>query len=202
MLTFQLGFHPSFVFRQFFYQTCLQIDPFKDAYQREDASFSQLTNAIEVAFCQYALELINTGEDGALVHRKVLSRFKDIWKTMYSNRKCLACFARSPEDTLQCHHSLCTACTMAHGQSSEAEPWTFWVKTCPLCCEPNRRKFEHKPPTAGVRALIAEGGGVMAIISLSFLKELEMAIKLPMGIQEHFDIVVGTSSGTYNPFSL
>jgi hypothetical protein len=192
----RLGFHPSLVFKQFFYQTCLQIDPFRDAYQRDDLSSSQLANAIEVAFCEYALEIIKTGVDEISLHRKVLLRFKDIWKTIYSNRRCLSCFARTPEDTLQCRHSLCEPCIIAYGESSEAEPWTFWLGECPLCGEPNESKFEHKPPTAGVRALILEGGGIRGIIPLSYLQELETAIDLPMGIQEHFDIIVANSSGT------
>jgi hypothetical protein len=183
------------VFRQFFYQICLQIDPLKDAYQRDDLTSSQLANAIEIGFCEYAFEIIKTEVDGASVHRKVLLRFKDIWKTIRSNRNCLSCFARTPEDTLQCGHALCEPCVMQYGETSDAEPWTFWLRECPLCGEPNDRKLEHKPPTAGVRALILEGGGVRGIIPLSYLQDLETAINLPMGIQEHFDIIVANSSG-------
>jgi hypothetical protein len=78
----------------------LQIDPFRDAYQRDDLSSSQLANAIEDAFGEYALEIIKTGVDEISLNRKVLLRFKDIWKTIYSNRRCLSCFARTLEDTL------------------------------------------------------------------------------------------------------
>lgn len=178
---------------------CLQIDPFKDAYQRDDVSSSQLANAIEIAFCELALEIIKTGADEISVHRRVLSQFKDIWKTIYSNRNCLSCFARAPEDTLQCRHSMCEPCIMAYCEASDTEPSIFWPRQCPLCGEPNDRKFEHKPSTAGVRALILEGGGIRGIIPLSYLQELETAINLPMGIQEHFDIIVANSSGKLEP---
>jgi hypothetical protein len=85
---------------------------------------------------------------------------------------------------------------MAFGKAAISEPWTFSLDTCPLCGKPNTRKFKHKPPTAGARALTVEGGGVSGMIPLLCLQELEMAIDLPMGIQEHFDIIVGERSGT------
>jgi hypothetical protein len=169
------------------------MDPFTNCDQQ--VTSSQLANAIEGAFCQYALQIINSGVDGAKLHRTVLVRFKEAWKEMRSNRDCLACLASAPENTLQCHHSICAPCTMAYGIACSGEPWTFWVELCPLCAEPNQKKFVHKPDTAGVRAVIAEGGGVRGIVPLSFLKELETAIDLPMEIREHFDIAFGSSSG-------
>ena len=83
---------------------------------------------------------------------------------------------------------------MAYGEDN-AESWTFRLQKCPLCGKPNERHFEHKPPTAGIRALIVEGGGVRGIIPLLILQELEAMVNLPMRIQEHFDIVLGKSSG-------
>lgn len=114
---------------------------------------------------------------------------------MYSNKTCLACLTTAPEETLQCSHTLCAACIRAHGQSCCAEPWTFWRNTCPLCDFENTRKIVLKPDTAGVRAIIAEGGGIKGVIPLAFLAEIESAVGLPMGIQEHFDIAFGSSSG-------
>ncbi|PQE15346.1 hypothetical protein CJF32_00010812 [Rutstroemia sp. NJR-2017a WRK4] len=49
--------------------------------------------------------------------------------------------------------------------------------------------------TAGIRSIIAEGGGIRGIIPLAFLKELETAIALPTGIHEYFDLAFGSSSG-------
>lgn len=91
---------------------------------------------------------------------------------------------------------------MAFGQSSDSEPWKFWVGECPLCGDPVEMSFQQKPDTAGVRAVIADGGGVRGIVPLTFLKELETAIGLPMSIQEHFDIAFGSSSGNLSSHPL
>ncbi|CAM6002543.1 unnamed protein product, partial [Sphagnum balticum] len=48
-------------------------------------------------------------------------------------------------------------------EAASGEPWTFWLEKCPLCDKPNQKKFTHKPDTAGVRAIIVEGGGVREI---------------------------------------
>jgi len=132
---------------------------------------------------------------GISIHKKVLLRFREIWRTTFSNTTCFSCMSRGPENSLTCHHSLCTTCTIAHGYSRDIEPWKFFIDTCPLCEIKNERIFPQKPDTAGVRALIVEGGGIRGIIPLSFLREVEQAIGLPMDIQEHFDIAVGSSSG-------
>jgi len=169
---------------------CLSLD-----VGQQRGTSSQIQNAIEVTFCQYASEIINAKTDGTQRHEKVLSRFKELWKGIYSNKICFPCMARPAENTLTCNHVFCTPCIMEHGKANEAEPSTFWVAHCPLCCEPNNINFNFKPPTAGVRAIIAEGGGVRAVVPLTFLKELENCIDLPMSISDHFDIGVGCSSG-------
>ena len=194
------AFHPLLVFRRLFYNICLRVDPFRSADPPTSAiSSPQFTNAIEVAFCQYASEINNAQADEILVHQNVLLKFKELWTNLISNVTCFSCLARSPENTLECHHSLCTTCTMTYGQSAVSEPWTFFIEECPLCGKPNETRFSQKPDTAGVRALIAEGGGIRAVVPLSFLQELENAIGLPMNIQEHFDIAFGSSSGTCTP---
>ena len=142
-----------------------------------------------------ALQVINQKSDPITIHQKTLARFKELWLKIYDNTSCFSCLSRAPEDTLDCHHSLCTQCTRTHGTSTLQEPWTFYVAICPLCCERNYTTFAHKPDTAGIRAIIAEGGGVRGIIPLAFLKELQAVIDLPIAIQEHFDIAVGSSSG-------
>lgn len=169
------------------------MDPFINTDQQ--VTTTQLVNAIEVAFCQYAFKIINSNTNGAILHRNVLLKFKELWKGMYSNSGCLACFTANPENTLKCHHAICEPCTVAHGTVCNGEPSAYWVEDCPLCEEPNQTKFYLKPSTAGIRAIISEGGGIRGIIPLAFLKEIEMAIRLPMDIREHFDIAFGSSSG-------
>ena len=176
---------------------CLQVDPFRQTDQiiHNDESL-RFTSAIEVSFCQYVYELAApSSTTSTLVHQRVLLRFKDMWKEIKSNTTCLACLARTPESTLTCRHSLCDICVISHGDCAEEDPWTFYVHNCPLCGANNSSAISLKPNTAGVRALITEGGGTGGVIPLTFLKELETEVNLPMKIQDHFDIALGSSSG-------
>ena len=56
-----------------------------------------------------------------------------------------------------------------------------------------------KPPTAGVRLLSIDGGGVRGVLPLQALENLEATLNRLTGlsgpIQEHFDLALGTSSG-------
>lgn len=88
------------------------------------------------------------------------------------------------------------------GEELQCEAWTFQIKSCIFCGKENDKKFSLKPDTAGVRSIIAEGGGIKGIIPLSFLKELEASIGLPIGIYEHFDLAFGSSSGLSSTSSL
>ncbi|CZR55716.1 uncharacterized protein PAC_05604 [Phialocephala subalpina] len=190
------AFHPLLVFKEFFLQTCLLLDPFKNGDSYSSDISSQFANAVEIAFCQYAFDVIKSAAFEGDCHRKVLLRFKRLWKDFHRNLTCLACLSNVPENTLlPCSHALCTSCTKAHGKACAGEPWTFWFDACPLCGHESTNKFLLKPDTAGVRAIIAEGGGIRGVIPLAFLTEIESAIELPMSIQEHFDIAVGSSSG-------
>jgi hypothetical protein len=96
---------------------------------------------------------------------------------------------------MTCRHSLCDECIITFGQEIDHHAWIFSVNACPFCGEENTRIFPLKPSTAGIRSIIAEGGGIRGIIPLAFLKELETAIALPTGIHEHFDLAFGSSSG-------
>ncbi len=117
------------------------------------------------------------------------------WRDIKSNTTCLSCLARAPEHTLACKHALCAPCLASHGSSTSEEPWAYSITNCPFCREKNTKRFFVKPATAGVRSLIVEGGGIRGIVPLTFLKELESLIGLPMSVGEHFDIAFGSSSG-------
>jgi hypothetical protein len=141
------------------------------------------------------LQNILDGKETALTHRQILSQFSEKWLNWYSYQHCFSCFARGPENTLSCRHSLCDTCTIIHGDTEVNDPWKFILPTCPLCSLPNLIEFRLKPYTAGVRCLSLDGGGSQGIISCCFLKHLHTILALPVPIQEHFDIAVGTSSG-------
>ena len=64
-----------------------------------------------------------------------------------------------------------------------------------LCNKNISFKISLKPPTAGIRVLCIDGGGIRGVVPLLALREVEKAIGLPCKLQERFDLVVGTSSG-------
>lgn len=52
-----------------------------------------------------------------------------------------------------------------------------------------------KPPTAGVRILSIDGGGIRGVISLEFLSLIRDSVGTKCPIQDFFGLVIGTSSG-------
>ncbi len=169
--------------------------------QRVDdvVSSLQLSSRIDALFCQRGLDLINDDTDSITSHKATLISFKEEWKGLRSNEDCYTCLARRPEKTLPCGHSLCELCIVCHGRSSLAEPDTVDFNECPLCGHTEAVTFKLKPPTAGVRVLSIDGGGIRGIVALRFMKELQNALKLFMPVQEHFDLAVGSSSGEKSP---
>jgi patatin-like phospholipase/acyl hydrolase len=57
------------------------------------------------------------------------------------------------------------------------------------------------PPTKHPSLLLFDGGGVRGVITLGFMLALEKSLGLKYPVQEHFDLVVGTSAGLQWPNS-
>lgn len=123
-------------------------------------------------------------------------------KLPQTNFTCLSCLLRQPEKRLQCGHALCDTCVRTFGSSVSNGLHVFGFDTCPLCgCQHSRGNFELIPPTAGIRILTLDGGGVRGIVTLVILKRLEEQLIASLGlpIQSYFDFVCGTSAGVPNP---
>jgi hypothetical protein len=77
---------------------------------------------------------------------------------------------------------------------------TFEFSECLLCgVNYARSTFRFVPPTAGIRVLTLDGGGVRGVIPLKFLAHMEkMLRKLSCPIYEYFDFVCGTSTGEFS----
>ncbi|CAN9376446.1 unnamed protein product [Alternaria alternata] len=52
-----------------------------------------------------------------------------------------------------------------------------------------------KPPTAGSRLLVLDGGGIRGIFTLQILRALDQHRKLPYPVYDEFDLTLGTSTG-------
>jgi patatin-like phospholipase/acyl hydrolase len=104
---------------------------------------------------------------------------------------------RMPEKVMACGHALCDSCIKIFGQRSYSERNTFELSECLLCgVSYSSSAFRFVPPTAGIRALTLDGGGVRGVIPLKFLEYIEKTLrKFCCPIQEYFDFVCGTSTG-------
>ena len=102
-----------------------------------------------------------------------------------------------PEKVLSCGHALCDTCIQIYGRRSASEKNTYDLTTCMLCgtsCE--NSTFRYVPPTAGIRVLSLDGGGVRGIIPLTFLSHLQKVFaQFDCSIRDQFDLVCGTSAG-------
>ena len=129
-----------------------------------------------------------------------LRTLKDLIPTLEglkSNKTCYCCLMRMPEKVLDCGHALCDFCVKIFGKKSPAEQYTYTLPSCVLCGKRNGLgPYRFLPPTAGVRMLTLDGGGVRGVIPLVLLQAIEQQVdKLGIPLREHFDLVCGTSSG-------
>ncbi|KAI9883965.1 MAG: hypothetical protein M1823_004243 [Watsoniomyces obsoletus] len=191
-------FNPASVFHEHYLDQCEtavhQIQIQKPNVERIERT-SCLPALIEESFC-LRLAAINPEEkDAASMHLRLLSTFKGRWGRLQSNRTCLTCLAKTPENSLPCGHSLCDLCVRVFAVEKLEEPWTFIFNQCPLCRRAVRATFKLKPPTAGVRILTVDGGGIRGVVALQWLLELENKLDLSRSPSDYFDLALGTSSG-------
>jgi hypothetical protein len=104
---------------------------------------------------------------------------------------------RMPEKVLTCGHALCDPCIKIFGTRSLSEKNTYEVPACILCgVNYQNAVFRFVPPTAGIRMLTVDGGGIRGVIPLMYLQHLDGLLS-PFGceVRDHFDFVCGTSAG-------
>mgnify|MGYP002717538389 CR=1 FL=1 len=128
------------------------------------------------------------------VHVKRLQKLHGQLASLKSHKSCFCCLMRMPEKVLGCGHALCDVCIKVFGTPSNSEKYSYTVTECVLCGAPHEgSSFRFVPPTAGVRILSLDGGGVRGVIPLTFLARIEEDLFCPL--REHFDFVCGTSAG-------
>jgi hypothetical protein len=142
-------------------------------------------------------ELINRPSDASFLHQKRLKKLQSQFPLLKSHRSCFCCLMRMPEKVFDCGHSVCDICIKTFGTQSPSEKYSFVVSSCMLCGRDNSLStFRYIPPTAGIRILCLDGGGIRGIISLAFVNYIDQQLQ-PFGcpFSDYFDYVCGTSAG-------
>lgn len=127
-------------------------------------------------------------------HASKLASFRQTWKAVRSSATCLSCLKERPRWKLPCRHWICAACFSHFGVRTGA---ARSLPCCVLCGEETKGlRVRSKPKTASLRILCLDGGGANAGKPLASLKALEDKVGLgSYPVQDHFDVIFGTSSG-------
>ncbi|KAK4974003.1 hypothetical protein LTR28_010799 [Elasticomyces elasticus] len=158
-----------------------------------------LLAAIERDFESLFEELASASGDraAAALHLHRLQSLHVHLRDLRSHKTCLSCFLRTPEKVFDYGHALCDTCIKTYGKRSNAEKYTFAMTACILCGAAHHGPASQMvPPTAGVRMLSLDGGGVRGVIPLVFLDRMEQLLsdlRCPLG--DFLDFVCGISAG-------
>jgi hypothetical protein len=116
-----------------------------------------------------------------------------------SFRSCFSCFLSTPDKTFECGHAICNTCVRRFSQRCNGDRHSFKMYHCILCGfhqSKERAVFSLLPPTAGLRVLCLDGGGIRGVIPLVFIQHLQNDLStLDCNIWDMFDYVGGTSAG-------
>lgn len=142
--------------------------------------------------------LVDGGTTSALMHLEALRAAA--LHTHQSNTVCLCCHLRKPEHPMDCGHAMCQTCVRTFGRivTTGIAPTDSWrLPSCPICGTRLIMPIRIKPPTAGIRVLSVDGGGVKGIVPLQLLFRLQELAGLDCPMQHLFDLVYGTSIGKW-----
>ena len=167
----------------------------------QDVQSKFVANVLEefsAIFMQYNNGLL----PAKVIHHQVLSTHGPHLADLKSHKSCFCCFMRMPEKVLACGHAFCDSCIRIFGKRSFLEKNTYELAACMLCsarCE--NFIFRFVPPTAGIRMLSVDGGGIKGVVPLMYLQHLDDTLA-PLGcaIRDYFDFVCGTSAGKLREF--
>jgi len=137
------------------------------------------------------------GLNAARLHKTTLesASIRPYFSVIHSNTFCTYCLTCRPEHVFKCRHAVCDRCVERFGTRRTSEEYTYEFTDC-FCCG-NRADLlvRLKPPTAGLRVIGMDGGGLRGIVSLEFIGILQKSLGSSCQVQDLFDLAVGTSVG-------
>lgn len=136
--------------------------------------------------------------ESAKLHIKHLRQHRAYLAGLNYGSSCSACLLEPWAHILPCKHGLCTLCLRAC-DGKEMDGCRMTVKECPICELNVGPRCVRKciPPTATLRVLALDGGGVKGLVQLRILQYLLGKIGLceTVHISTFFDLMVGSSIG-------
>jgi hypothetical protein len=146
-------------------------------------------------YCYFYSELDTRRVTASELHLENLQSFQINWSTFLSSQVCLFCLRRGPEHSLKCRHTCCDVCACIFGTRRREMEYSYQLTRCILCQSTEELEVRIKPPTAGSRLLVLDGGGIRGAFTLQVLQALDKHRKLPYPIYDEFDLALGTSTG-------
>ncbi|CAI6336998.1 unnamed protein product [Periconia digitata] len=187
-------FSPDYIFTQLYYSHCEEAIA---KYTSDRDIQNRFIFCVLSEFRNIFTDSLKNRVSSAETHRANIEQLQPHLVCFKSHRSCFCCLMRMPEKSMACGHAFCDACIKTHGTRSLFEKNTYIHSACLLCgvSYPNSI-FRFVPPTAGIRVLTVDGGGVRGIIPLVFLKHIEQLMhNFDCSIKDYFDYVCGTSAG-------
>ncbi|KAI9853591.1 MAG: hypothetical protein M1824_001084 [Vezdaea acicularis] len=193
-------FPPTMLFDRFYRDTCIAAISQYNGTAPKSVSLITLQirafNSLFENFKLYSKELTKSCMSVVQLHRNKVIGLQTQLQDLKSHTTCFNCLMRMPEKSLSCGHALCNHCIRVFGTPLKNKPFFYLLNRCLLCGKINKSgEFRYQPPTAGIRVLCIDGGGIRGIIPIVFLQSIEERLGLAIPIQDHFDQVVGTSAG-------
>jgi hypothetical protein len=189
-------FAPERLFRELYLAPCrAAISAYSADKMVHDKFLTLVLDEFTANFAQRLGSTLTTAES----HHQTLKEHHSRLAAFKSHRSCFCCFMQMPEKVVACGHALCDSCVKIFGVRSRTEKNTYRLWACPICgVDHQEAAFRFVPPTAGIRRLSVDGGGVKGIIPLVFLQHIDALLK-PLGlpVQDYFDMVFGTSAGAF-----
>ncbi|OAL56160.1 FabD/lysophospholipase-like protein, partial [Pyrenochaeta sp. DS3sAY3a] len=150
---------------------------------------------LDTKYCELVADLEVRNLAAASFHEQNLEALKIDWQRFRSSRTCLYCLRRKPEHGLPCGHAICDTCASIFGTKRDHMEYSYQISHCRLCQKPGDLTIHFKPPTAGSRLLVLDGGGIRGAFTLQVLQALDHYRRLPYPIYDDFDLALGSSSG-------
>ena len=119
-----------------------------------------------------------------------------LWRAVRVSSFCVSCLVGSGFLVLKCNHSMCKRCIW-----NRARRYIYGsrchLEHCPACDSFVNLTVRLSPPTAGIRALSLDGGGVRGMVMLKVLQIITANMQMDMDAFQWFDFITGTSTGEF-----